>query len=85
MSLVSNSNQHSCRNTYRQNFSNTLYMKDFPITENQIKVLSDEKLSEVLDLVTKEYEERQANYRQKLFAMKEREFVRKKSKKIQIK
>ena len=51
-------------------------MVDFPITENQIKVLSDEKLSEVLDLVTKEYEERQANYRQKLFAMKEREFVR---------
>jgi len=67
MALVSNSNQHSCRNTYRQNFSNTLYMKDFPITENQIRVLDDDTLRSVMQLTVEEYSRRQAERTEKLY------------------
>ena len=37
-------------------------MIDFPITENQIRVLSDEKLKEVLELCQKEHTRRQQEY-----------------------
>jgi len=37
-------------------------MKDFPITENQIRVLSDEKLLEVLELCHTEHDRRQKEY-----------------------
>ena len=37
-------------------------MIDFPITENQIRVLSDEKLREVLELCHTEHDRRQKNY-----------------------
>ena len=37
-------------------------MIDFPITENQIRVLSDEKLREVLELCQKEHTRRQQEY-----------------------
>ena len=37
-------------------------MKDFPITENQIRVLSDEKLREVLELCHTEHDRRQKEY-----------------------
>ena len=37
-------------------------MVDFPITENQIRVLSDEKLREVLELCHTEHDRRQKNY-----------------------
>ena len=37
-------------------------MIDFPITENQIRVLSDEKLSEVLELCQEEHTRRQKKY-----------------------
>ena len=37
-------------------------MIDFPITENQIRVLSDEKLLKVLELVQQEHTRRQQEY-----------------------
>ena len=37
-------------------------MIDFPITENQIRVLSDEKLREVLELCHVEHTRRQKEY-----------------------
>ena len=37
-------------------------MIDFPITENQIRVLSDEKLREVLELCQTEHTRRQQEY-----------------------
>mgnify|MGYP001166196684 CR=1 FL=1 len=41
-------------------------MLDFPITENQIRVLGDDKLHEVLELCQQEYSRRQKKYYDKL-------------------
>ena len=41
-------------------------MLDFPITENQIRVLDDTKLHEVLELCQQEHSRRQKQYFEKL-------------------
>lgn len=41
-------------------------MVNFPITENQIRVLDDDKLREVLELCQLEYTRRQKKYYDKL-------------------
>lgn len=41
-------------------------MVNFPITENQIRVLDDKKLQEVLELCQQEHSRRQKQYFKKL-------------------
>jgi len=42
-------------------------MKDFPITENQIRVLDDDTLRSVMQLTVEEYSRRQAERTEKLY------------------
>ncbi len=42
-------------------------MVDFPITENQIRVLSDDKLRNALELCFEEYSRRQSERTEKLY------------------
>ena len=42
-------------------------MKDFPITENQIRVLDDDTLRNALELCFEEYSRRQAERTEKLY------------------